>query len=183
MGGASRIGLVERRVRLVVVLGLLAAAVFAIAPRGGSETFEGSGPTMSGSLKDGSFMAVGAAHFRNVSGHPITLVHAAPARTEHVSVSSIGINRPGTTNLGSAQDQPIVGAAEIPGFVVLPGDGEDAFYTITMQVRLDQDADAGAVVGMDVLYLDGAGVTTQRFSAEIVVCRWSGESPPPCPSG
>ena len=159
----------------------LALALAACSSQQGS-AFDSLGSLgMSVPLKPGSFATFGAAALRNRSGHPITLVRARAVRSEHVTVSRIGISRYGPASAGSGVDRHVPGAVPLAGFVVPPDhhrrrQDDSELWGITIEVKLDDGATDGSVVGLEVVYRDGARLRSQRFPMHDIVCRWTGSA-------
>ena len=137
--------------------------------------------------RSAAFVTFGSVALRQRSGHPVTLVSAKPIWSDRVTVSSIRISPYERQPVISAADFRIPGAVDVAGFVVPAGrekgpDGNDELYLVTTEVRLDPDAEAGLVLGLDVTYRDGGDVRTQRFLFLNMLCHWPDDALVPCPT-
>lgn len=172
----------ERRLRLLVVLVLVAVAgwVAVWIEDDPTEPFARPLGNVGGMIREGSFIRFGAVVLRNTSDSPILLLDARPVFSEHVDVSNVRISMGGPA-LGSAADEHAADAVDVRGFRLPPSRGEeDPPYGISLELRLDPGEERGFTVGMDVTYLDGFRVRTERVPNIHVLCRWVEGATGPC---
>jgi hypothetical protein len=137
-----------------------------------------SGFASSAPVKDGSFIAFGAAALRNTSHHAITLVSATPLFVGDVTMPPPRVAPMSDTPI-SAPDKHI--GMDIDGYKIVPTE-HDPYqqYGIIIEVSLNRGAKSGVVIGMDVRYKDQGHERVQRFDFVDLVCPWSNQSPQPC---